>query len=33
VEQKLLNAQRELIALMEPKIKVKLAEVWGEERP
>ena len=31
-ERKLVEANRELIARMETKIKAKLAEVWGEER-
>ena len=30
-ERKLVEANRELIARMEAKIRTKLAEVWGEE--
>lgn len=31
-EQQLVNANRELVAIMEAKIKAKIAEVWGDEK-
>lgn len=31
-EQSLVNANKELVAIMEAKIKAKIAEVWGESQ-